>query len=154
MALFESHDCNWEVSGCAIRSILVRFSYDFKAASKVAWMCEEAAEVEGVWDMGETVTLDGSEIISAQVDVEILGRWCALSCGQASITHKQISATADANVYVTIGAKIDARITQSGLPVTATSVIGHQSPELWTQIGKNQRKVSCFASNSIHWGSC
>ena len=149
MALFESHDCNWEVSGCAIRSFLVCFLYDFKAASKVAWMCEEAAEVEGVWYIGETVTLDGSEMISAQVDVETLGRWCALPCGQ-TIAHKQISATADANVDVTIGAKIDARTTQSGLPVTARSVIGHQSPELWTQIGKNQRKVSCFASNLIH----
>ena len=34
-----------------MRSFLVRFSYNFKAASKMAWKCEEAAAVAGVWDM-------------------------------------------------------------------------------------------------------
>ncbi len=51
MALVESHVRNWEASGCAIRSFLVCFWYDFKAASKIAWKREEAADVEGVWDI-------------------------------------------------------------------------------------------------------
>jgi hypothetical protein len=53
MALVEPHDCNWEASGCARRSLLVCFSYDFTAASKMAWKCEDAAAVDGVWDMTE-----------------------------------------------------------------------------------------------------
>ena len=53
MALVESHNCSWEASGCAIRSFLVCFSYDFRAASKMAWKREEAVvDVEAIWDMG------------------------------------------------------------------------------------------------------
>ena len=52
MALVESHNCSWEASGCAIRSSLVCFSYDFRAASKIVWKREEAVDVEAVWDMG------------------------------------------------------------------------------------------------------
>jgi len=48
MALVESHDCNWEVSGCAIRSFFVCFWYDFSAELKVSWRREEAADVVGV----------------------------------------------------------------------------------------------------------
>jgi hypothetical protein len=53
MALTESHDCNWEASGCAIRSFFVCFSYDFKAALKTAWKreLEEAPAVVDVLDM-------------------------------------------------------------------------------------------------------
>ena len=50
MALVELQACNWEVSGCVMRSFLVRFSYDFNAALKTVTKCEEAAAV-GVWDM-------------------------------------------------------------------------------------------------------
>jgi hypothetical protein len=35
-----------------MRSFLVCFSYDFKAAPKMAWKREEAVDVEAVWDMG------------------------------------------------------------------------------------------------------
>ena len=48
MALVEWHDCSWEASGCARRSFLVCFWYDFKAASKMAWKREEAAAVDCV----------------------------------------------------------------------------------------------------------
>ncbi len=51
MALVESHVRNWEASGCAIRSFLVCFWYDLKAAWKMAWKREEAAAVVGVWDI-------------------------------------------------------------------------------------------------------
>jgi hypothetical protein len=51
MVFVESHDRNWEASGCAIRSFFVCFSYDFKAALKMAWKREEAVVVGGVWDM-------------------------------------------------------------------------------------------------------
>jgi len=56
MALVESHVCNWEASGCAIRSCFVCFWYDFKAALKTAWKREEAAAVVGVWDMTGVAT--------------------------------------------------------------------------------------------------
>ncbi len=58
MALVESHDCNWEASGCARRSFLVCFWYDFKAALKMAWKREEAAAVEDVWDMTGRVIVE------------------------------------------------------------------------------------------------
>ena len=58
MALVESHDCNWEASGCARRSFLVCFWYDFKAASKMAWKREEAAVADGVWDMIGVATVE------------------------------------------------------------------------------------------------
>ena len=55
IALVESHDRNWEASGCALRSFLVCFRYDCNAASKISWKREEATDVvgwlEGVWDM-------------------------------------------------------------------------------------------------------
>ena len=35
MALVESHDCNCEASGCALRFFLVCFWYNFKASSKI-----------------------------------------------------------------------------------------------------------------------
>ena len=60
IALVESHFCNWEASGCAIRSFLVCFSYDFKAALKMASKLEEAADVEGVWDIVEVATVEES----------------------------------------------------------------------------------------------
>ena len=56
MALVESHDCNWEESGWARRSLLVCFWYDFKAAWKMAWKREEAVAAEGVWDMTGVAT--------------------------------------------------------------------------------------------------
>jgi hypothetical protein len=56
MALVELHDCNREASGCARRSFLVCFWYDFRAASKMAWKREDAAAVDGVWDMTEVAT--------------------------------------------------------------------------------------------------
>ena len=67
MALVESHDCNWEESGCAIRSFLVCFWYDFIAASKMAWKREEDADVDGVWDMGEVETVEESRMIYLSV---------------------------------------------------------------------------------------
>jgi hypothetical protein len=54
MAVVESHDCNWEASGCVRRSFLVCFWYDFSAAWKITWKRdseEEAAVVAGVRDM-------------------------------------------------------------------------------------------------------
>jgi hypothetical protein len=63
MVLVELHDCNWEASGCARRSFFVCFSYDFRAASKMAWKREDAVDVEGVWDMGEEITEEESRII-------------------------------------------------------------------------------------------
>ena len=68
MALVESHDCSWEASGCEIRSFLVCFSYDFNAALKMTWKREEAADVEGVWDMGEVRTVDEPRMICLEVD--------------------------------------------------------------------------------------
>jgi hypothetical protein len=53
MALVELHDFNWEASGCAMRSFFVCFWYDFKASSNIAWKCEEAVDVEAIWDMGK-----------------------------------------------------------------------------------------------------
>ncbi len=41
-----------------IRSFLVCFWYDFKAALKMAWKREEAAAVEGVWDMTGVATAE------------------------------------------------------------------------------------------------
>ncbi len=58
MALVESHDFNWEASGCVIRSFLVCFWYDFTAALKMAWKREEAAAVVGVWDMTGVATAE------------------------------------------------------------------------------------------------
>ena len=58
MALVESHDCSWEASGCAIRSFLVCFSYDFKAALKMVWKRVEAVDVVGVWDMTRVTTVE------------------------------------------------------------------------------------------------
>jgi len=60
MALVESHVCNWEARGCAIRSFLVCCSYDLKAALKTAWKREEAAAVDGVWDMARVATVEES----------------------------------------------------------------------------------------------
>ena len=57
-AVVESHACNWEASGCARRSFLVCFSYDFKAALKMASKREEAAVVVGIWDMTRVVTME------------------------------------------------------------------------------------------------
>ena len=37
---------------------MVSFSYDFKAASKMAWKREDAAAVVGVWDMTEVATVE------------------------------------------------------------------------------------------------
>ena len=54
----ESHDCNWEASGCARRSFFVCFSYDFKAASKMTWKREEATAVAGVWDIIGVATVE------------------------------------------------------------------------------------------------
>ena len=71
MALVELHDRNWEASGCAIMSFLVCFSYDFKAASKIAWKREEAADVEAVWDMGEATT--DSEEESRMICLQVSG---------------------------------------------------------------------------------
>ena len=59
IALVESHFCNWEASGCAIRFFLVCFSYDFKAALKMASKFE-LEEVEGVWDIVEVATVEES----------------------------------------------------------------------------------------------
>ena len=73
MALVESHDCNWEASGCTVRSFLVCVWYDFKAALKMSWKREEAEAVEGVWDMGEVAIMEGSKV---QVSVEIRDRGC------------------------------------------------------------------------------
>lgn len=39
-----------------MRSFFVCFSYDFKAALKMAWKLEEAVDVEADWDMGEVTT--------------------------------------------------------------------------------------------------
>ena len=46
MAVVESQDCNWEASGCARRSSLVCFRYDFKAAWKMVWKRNSETEVE------------------------------------------------------------------------------------------------------------
>jgi hypothetical protein len=62
MELVESHDCNWKASGCALRSFFVCFSYDFTAASKTAPKCDEAVDVEAVWDMGEVATVAKSKM--------------------------------------------------------------------------------------------
>ena len=43
-----------------MRSFFVRFSYNFKAASKMDWKCEEAAAVAGVWDM---IGLESVEVL-------------------------------------------------------------------------------------------
>ena len=48
MAAVDSHDCNYEASGCARMSFLVCFSYDFIAAWKIAWKQEEAEVVAAV----------------------------------------------------------------------------------------------------------
>ena len=60
MAAVESHDCNWEASGCARRSFLVCFWYDLSAAWKISWNrdSEEAAVV--AWDAAaEDMMSDG-----------------------------------------------------------------------------------------------
>ena len=51
VALVELQDCNWEASGCAVRSFLVCFWYVSNAALKIAWKREEDAVVVGIWDM-------------------------------------------------------------------------------------------------------
>ena len=49
MAAVDSHDCNWEASGCVRRSFLVCFWYDFSAAWKMVWKGDsEEAEVVAV----------------------------------------------------------------------------------------------------------
>ena len=62
MAAVESHDCNWEVSGCARRSFLVCFWYDLSAVWKISWNrdWEEAAGVAGVADT-EDMTDEGGD---------------------------------------------------------------------------------------------
>ena len=54
MAAFESHDCNWEASGCARRSFLVCFWYDLSAAWKISWNrdLEEVADTEDMTSEG------------------------------------------------------------------------------------------------------
>ncbi len=106
MALVESHDCNREASGCAIRSFLVCFWYDFNAALKIAWKREEAVGVKGVWDMGKVATVEESRIICLQVRVGTVGRWCTRLIVKPP---NKASVSANANVDVTIGAEIDAR---------------------------------------------
>ena len=83
MALVELQDCNWEASGCAVRSFLVCFWYNFKAASNIAWKREEAGAAEGIWDMGEVVTVEESITICV-VRVGTLGRRRTPPRGQAS----------------------------------------------------------------------
>ena len=66
---------------------MVCFWYDFKAALKMAWKREEAAAVEGVWDMGEAVTVEELRVIYLQVRVGTrkvtLVRWRTPPHGQA-----------------------------------------------------------------------
>jgi hypothetical protein len=57
MAVVDSHDCNWQASGCVRRSFLVCFWYDFRAAWKMAWKRdseEDDAVAAGVGDMTRT----------------------------------------------------------------------------------------------------
>jgi hypothetical protein len=56
MAAGVSHDCNWEASGCAIRSNFVCFSYDLKAETNIALKGEEPTAIEGVCDMVRVAT--------------------------------------------------------------------------------------------------
>ena len=64
MAAVESHDCNWEASGCARRSILVCFWYDLSAAWKISWNrdLEEAAVVAGVAVTADMTSKGGNRL--------------------------------------------------------------------------------------------
>ena len=50
-SLGESQDWSWATSGCARRSLLVRFSYSFKALLKISWKLGEGESVEWGSDM-------------------------------------------------------------------------------------------------------
>ena len=58
MAVVDSHDCNWEASGCVRRSFLVCFWYDFNAAWKMVWK-GDSEEVEVVAVAAVDMTSDG-----------------------------------------------------------------------------------------------
>ena len=65
MALVESHDCNWEASGCARRSFLVCFWYDFSAAWKTVWKGDpEEADVVAV--AGADMAREGGNVLKAK----------------------------------------------------------------------------------------
>ena len=51
-----------------MRSFSVRFSYDFKAASKMVWKFEEVGAVVEVCDM------IGVEVVEELIDSELCGR--------------------------------------------------------------------------------
>ena len=64
MAAVESHDCNWEASGCVRRSFLVCFWYDLSAAWKISWNrdWEEDAVVAGVADTEDMTSKGGNRL--------------------------------------------------------------------------------------------
>jgi len=46
MSLGELQDWNWATSGCARRSLFVRFSYSFRALLKISWKLGGGVGVE------------------------------------------------------------------------------------------------------------
>ena len=67
MAVVESHDCNWEASGCVRRFFLVCLWYDLRASWKIAWKCEAVTAVSGVWDMKRPWEDEGADGVTRRI---------------------------------------------------------------------------------------
>ena len=59
MALEESQDCSWVARGSEVISFLVCLLYAFKAAESIVSKFVEEVEVNGTWDIVQSMELVG-----------------------------------------------------------------------------------------------